>query len=1054
MNYIRTIVLIFLAAVGCLSAAAGRVDAVFNAEGGGPGFGGNASYEADRVFAGKYAYSLQLPDSGEAVLLSTPIAVGESVDSLSFSGFFTTDGGNAEVSVEFQLMDRYGHVFEPTNAMPIPGSATKLIKAVNPGDRVISVDRSARWTPSPDAVVTFSAPEDGRDLPNINCAAPGIAAVRDTGYAMEVKLTAPVTAAYSAGPVRLHRLTPLAPPVSNAKLAADDFRQIAGTSSCGVGAAYIRLKLIFRGTPHSRIIFDDVTMTDVPVAVVPVAGRIQPNPAKQREIMDFYADRGYELDRIYAATGMKLDTAAMRGELSGGSAAAEISKESWRKSDELRARYLKLSEQLENLVKSNSLMNSEVFAQRKAIWELEFSAFRNACGELSATAKTGEPAPAAKPFSVQPDYLFTRFIRGIDIGYKFYGANRLKHPGNEYDPEYIALAFNRAGINLVSLEVIRDHNWRDFVGRFNSVLTCPILPWSTDPVFDGGDSNSYSYFGNISTLEADAGRCLAEFSQFDRVAGLQLDEPVALDNSSYGVFYRNRAVMNEWSSYAQALNAALAREKIKNGEVSPRRPELELEGANRIPYWAWQFFKKEYMGRHLGEAYKALTADGKLVSTVLIDWNASTPQATSFVSSASQLPYVGTDLYNDGSISESFSMQLLRSAAMNRAIMWPGAGYSCKSAAAFARSLAVGLAYGDGLHVWTYEYCGKYRDPNIFWKYGAEAVNLDDRNRLMFQNWSPDLWSTLEKYYRTAIDAGDSLTDARPKSGLALLFSERQAIMADNPREYYDRQVGLYSASVAGNVPCAVEFIECLTPEKLADYKIILVANLEIMSDEDCAMLKKFVTDGGVLVTFGEIATFNQWGVPVRGGALASLLGTKFSGMGFSGSGSCETPFGTVSADRNIPMLKLSAQASAKRYLWDTFGVALTENHVGSGVCYSFALPAGGFSSQGYGFYPGLDRFIANLAKKYAPAPVTLENLPPGVEVAIKHNDRSELVVVLINRTGMFGGKVTTVSGHKIKLTSGKPFAVRVNSWSVKVDSGAVELPDFSDSQLLILKPL
>ncbi|MDD4818436.1 MAG: hypothetical protein PHI85_10770 [Victivallaceae bacterium] len=1055
MNNLLTNFLAIVLSAGCLTASAGRIDASFNAEGGGPGFGGGVSYEDSRVFAGKYSYSATLPKSGELVLTSTPIVAGGPVDSLFFSGFFTVYGGAAAVSAEFQLLDRYGHVFEPTHAMPIPGSGTKLAVSANPGDRVVSVERSANWTASPDVVVVFSAPDDGRDLPNLNCAAPGIAAVTDTGYAKEIKLNAPLTGTYTAGPVRLHRLAPMEKAADGAKLMEDDFRQIVGKSDCGVPAAYVRLKLTFRGAPGAKVVFDDVAMADAPVAMVPVSGPVQSRPGAQRKVMDFYADQGYELDRVYGETGMKLDTAAMRTERDAATAASGV--EMWKKSDGLRERYLKLSEQLEALIKTNSLLDGEVFAQRKTVWELEFAAFKADCAALNgAAAEAVKAVPAAARAvrdAIPPDYLFTRFILGMDLAYKFYGEDRLKHPGNAYNPEYIALAFNRAGINLVSLEVIRNRDWRKFVGTLNDSLSGPMLAWSTDPAFDGGDSNSYSYFGNIAALEADAKKYLSEFSGFDRIAGLQLDEPVAVDSNAYGVFYRNRAVMNDWSSYAQSLNAGLARANIKNVEVSPRRPELERGDDGLIPYFAWQLFKKEYMGRHLSDVYKALTSGGNLVSTVLIDWNSSAPQATSFVSSASQLPYVGTDLYYNGGVCESFSMQLLRSAAADRAIMWPGAGYSCKDASAFARSLAVGVAYGDGLHVWTYEYCSKYRDPNIFWRYGAENINLDDRNRLMAGNWSPDLWSTVEQYYSSVASAGSRLAAARPESGIAVLFSERQAIMSDNPLEYYNRQVGLYSTAVAGNVPCAVEFLECLTPEKLTKYKVLLVSNLEIMSKDDATMLRNFVGAGGVLVTFGEIATRNEWGIPVRGGALAGLLGVRFDGVGISGCGSCETPFGTVSADRNTPVLNLNVSSSVKRYLWDTFGVAMTENRVGKGVCYSFALPSGGMLGYDYVFYPGLDRFIANLAAKYAPSPVVIEGLPAYVEVAVKRNDRNELIVVLINRTGMSDTPVPVISGHRIRLASGKPFESIWMPGGSAANQKAADLPGFNDSQMIFINP-
>lgn len=1032
------------------------------AEEGLAGWVGDAELSDGDVFAGKYAFALKIPVSGTArMTLAMPFRYGEKPERLYFSGVFYSTGGKAEITVRPLMYDRYGQQFERTAGNPVPGSEARQLVKIDSDGRILNLEWNPQWRTGSDMAVAFYAAADGSDLPNILVREVGIKTITRTDSGMRVALERAPGESFSVSTVRLHRVSRFGEFVAGAECVPGGFRRFSGEIECAVAIPYMSIEITVRGEPGTVVLADNLELADGPSTVAALPDGLRPDAQAHRRMLVFYADFGYRADCFYQDCGVAVDTAAMRLQTAGRSVEAEILR---RDSAGLRAAYLRLMERLDDLAESYSALpgaESE-FKQRAATLEAEFKHFQS-LGD-AATARAGELAgklppdaplfPPSSAFHPAADYLTSRFTFGIDLDYESFGGGRSAHPGNRLNPEYVGAALSGCGINLLTLNVIRSGGWQGFVTALNRNLACPFLVWASDgQYFADGDAASYDYFGNVGKLASDAAAYSKLFSEFDRFAGIQLGDPAVLDdNARFGRLTRSRAAMDGWAAYSREVASDLNRQGVKV-EISPRRPSMERNGKfpQTVEYFAWQFFKAEYSGEHLAAAFNALSADG-LVGTVLTGSNASAQRGASFAETASKVPYIGADLYCDGNVDESFSMQLLKSAAQDRAVMWPGAGYSCKSPAAFERSMAAGLAYGDGVHVWTYQYCAKYRDPDIFWRTGGTSPNLDDRGRLMLLDWSPGMWSAFSNFRFAATDA--AVASRKSIAQTAVIFSERQAIFSDRPRGYYDAQVGLYTAAVAANVPCAVELLECLTPERLAGYRVVLAGGLECLSAEQCKMLGDYVRGGGVLVTFGMASARSEWGAELRKPALSDLLGVTFSGVQ-RGGGFCATPLGTVGASAGSSVLRLNSVDGAKYYLWNTRGIGMVENSSGKGRTYCFALMDGGYFWDGYRFYPGLDQFVGNLAAERCKLPFALENLPPYVEVSARVNDRGELVIVLINRTALSGNEKPVIEGHRLRLASGAEFEVRAVGSDGSRELGAAggkALPAFENYQLLVVR--
>ena len=1034
---------------------AGNVLINGNAESGPCGWSGKYDITTQNVFKGKYSFVIEIGENGQTVFAPGSLIPLNNVENLNFSGVMRAeDAASGAVSVELELYDDYAMPYEYTSVLPIPGSESTLMKSAQAGDKTIYISPETNWQAGDDVAVVFNVAEEdlNSNTPNMNCYVGGIAKVRNSEFATEVVLKRELERSYPVGNVRLHKISKL-PAIVEKTGISNEFKAFSGVAECSALTGFCKPVLTFYGKPGTHIIVDELTFSAVPVEVTINGDTVGYN---SETLIKKYETLGHELDLAYYEFGTALDIAAFKLQ-----AAGKDPKNIVANGKNLRAEYLSLYEMLEKTItdiRADQGDANEQFDNRIQVFEAGFAELKSMGKVMTAeagalTADLPELPEPDRTYS--SDYLFDKFILGMDISWKLYGENILTYPGHAYNNEYVALAMNDAGVNLLSLEVMRKGGYLDFMNALRRYTRAPFMPWTSDEVFDNGDSGSFGYFGKVDALINDTDRFFKLFKDYPNCIGVQLDEPMISDTSSiYGSLDRNRLFIRNWNNAYREKSNELLRWGIKPPEISARRiPEEKDTFPESIGYIEWKIFKKDFLGKHLDALYNGLTKKNIQVSTVMMDWNASNPEDTSYVSVASKIPYIGTDLYENGSLKESFSMQLFRNAAKDRAILWPGAGYSCKSSSVFNRSLAVGLAYADGIHMWTYEYCSKYRDPNIFWRYCGSAPNLDDRNRLMLNNWAPYLWDDLCACYAIAGRVQNSLINRESLADAAMLFSERQIMVADNPGKYFNSQVGLYSAFVNQNIPCDILFIDNLTAEKIDSYKMVVVDSIAAMTEDEAVLLQDYVANGGTLVVIGRSSLDNDWGAPLKDFALKRVLGVSYKKDGRS-YGTINTKWGDIKLNPNIdiPFVNSSKKDSVD---WPGGGIALMENSYGSGRSIYFALPSGGYYSNGYKFVPGIEKILANIYREVCEElPVGFIGLPNNVEVSISANALGETVIVLINRTGLSDfGEISDIPAYKLKLNGGKEVFAPASEtvWEAGSD-GVVEIPGFTDYQLLIVR--
>lgn len=92
-----------------------------------------------------------------------------------------------------------------------------------------------------------------------------------------------------------------------------------------------------------------------------------------------------------------------------------------------------------------------------------------------------------------------------------------------------------------------------------------------------------------------------------------------------------------------------------------------------------------------------------------------------------------------------------------------------------------------------------------------------------------------------------------------------------------EHELGVYHALVEAKLP--FEFLSdlCLGESRLNDYKVLIAANAAHLSDEQCAILRQYVADGGCLIAGYETSLYDENGKQRENFGLADLFGASLN---------------------------------------------------------------------------------------------------------------------------------------------------------------------------------
>ncbi len=155
------------------------------------------------------------------------------------------------------------------------------------------------------------------------------------------------------------------------------------------------------------------------------------------------------------------------------------------------------------------------------------------------------------------------------------------------------------------------------------------------------------------------------------------------------------------------------------------------------------------------------------------------------------------------------------------------------------------------------------------WWHHIAAYHEDRR---MYQTAEPLMkWYTANEHY---------LVNRRPLATVGIAWSQRNTDFygQDRAAELVDAPYrGFTESLMRARIPYVPIHIDHLEREA-ANLKVLILPNLAVMSDAQCAAVRKFVAAGGALIASGATSLYNELGDPRKDYGLADLFGAHHTG--------------------------------------------------------------------------------------------------------------------------------------------------------------------------------
>lgn len=141
----------------------------------------------------------------------------------------------------------------------------------------------------------------------------------------------------------------------------------------------------------------------------------------------------------------------------------------------------------------------------------------------------------------------------------------------------------------------------------------------------------------------------------------------------------------------------------------------------------------------------------------------------------------------------------------------------------------------------------------------------------------PVAYDRLAELFRE-VHAKSAFLEGEPLKHVGLYYSQKT-------RDWYGRLslsralmpvVGAYKALVESHIPVAFVFDETVSAAILAEFPVLVLPNVAILDEHECALLDQYVRDGGTLVATFDTSRFDEFGEPLADFRLADLFGVSY----------------------------------------------------------------------------------------------------------------------------------------------------------------------------------
>ncbi|MDD5676531.1 MAG: HEAT repeat domain-containing protein [Kiritimatiellae bacterium] len=170
------------------------------------------------------------------------------------------------------------------------------------------------------------------------------------------------------------------------------------------------------------------------------------------------------------------------------------------------------------------------------------------------------------------------------------------------------------------------------------------------------------------------------------------------------------------------------------------------------------------------------------------------------------------------------------------------------------------------------------------WYWGDIYKQLNDRGRGRPEAWSitTNMFAKIEKIEPYLVNPGFpgdiAIIHSGRTAGVLYRDDERDRLKKETfqPGAYFYNNAGIFQALAYEHVQADIIWADTMTPDKIAGYKVLVLADAKTLAPTEEDILRQWVKAGGTLIATGSATAFDQYGRERANYGLADVFGVNF----------------------------------------------------------------------------------------------------------------------------------------------------------------------------------
>ncbi|MDD5679280.1 MAG: HEAT repeat domain-containing protein, partial [Kiritimatiellae bacterium] len=151
-------------------------------------------------------------------------------------------------------------------------------------------------------------------------------------------------------------------------------------------------------------------------------------------------------------------------------------------------------------------------------------------------------------------------------------------------------------------------------------------------------------------------------------------------------------------------------------------------------------------------------------------------------------------------------------------------------------------------------------------------------------SWDASRWSNFKKIFQKARKIREYLAVPASAANVGLLctdlttleFDSLKFLSASLPLRWDQHQAALWTALNQSQIPTDIIWTETMTPAKLARYRVLVLMDAKIVTDNQAQLIRNWVKDGGTLIAGGTTSLFDDSAALRKNYLLADIFGIDY----------------------------------------------------------------------------------------------------------------------------------------------------------------------------------